>query len=98
MKRKWRDYQDLADINLGQSIHGPASSVVSSIFSGNRSPGAVQIGPRIPEFSQSKASLASVSGFVAKNKGALSDKISALPGLGSLAMNVKEGFKYFYWL
>ena len=37
-------------------------------------------------------------GFVAKNKGALSDKISALPGLGSLAMNVKEGFKHFYWL
>ena len=58
---------------------------------------AIPTSPWIPQFSQSKASLASVSGFVAKNKGALSDKISALPGLGSLAMNVKGGFKPSHW-
>ena len=46
-------------------------------------------------FKHSKANLAAVSGFVAKNKGSISDKISALPGLGSLAMNVKDGFKPF---
>ena len=54
------------------------------------------IDPRIPEFSQSKANFASVSGFVAKNKGALSDKMSALPGLGRLDSKIygPEKVKY----
>ena len=87
-------HQDLVDINLKPGIHEPLKLVGQPFLHtrGNRKLDRLVL--RLfawtnYEFNQSKA--------IKKNKGAISDKISALKNIGFLAMKVKEGFKLSHW-